>query len=122
MMKQILLFSMAALFIGATVLPRKSDNGKVYYFCDSRALDQNNVTGKQVIQYTGIKTLINNRDSIWKKTYEWATLSHGNCENPSGCTSDLNSYDTYEQAEAELDDVIKNASDTAHFILRKRDF
>lgn len=121
-MKQVLLFSFGALFIGATIIPRKSEKGKIYYFCDSRALDRKNETGRQVIQYSDIKEMANNKDSIRNKMYQWGALAHAQCENTSGCTADINRYDTYEQAREQLDGIIKAASDTSRFILRKRDF
>jgi hypothetical protein len=85
-------------------------------------MDRKNVTGRQVIQYSDIKEMVNNKDTIRNKMYQWGALAHAQCENTSGCTADLNRYDTYEQAREQLDYIIREAGDTSRFILRKRDF
>ncbi len=121
-MNQVLLFSMLSFLFCKPVSLRQIKKDKVFYFCDSGAWDRKDFSNKQVVQYTEIKELDNNIDSIQKITTLWAALAHKQCENVSGCTATLNYYPTYESAKLEYDKIIKSYRDTARFIVKKRDF
>jgi hypothetical protein len=88
-----------------------------YYFCVSHAKE----SGKQIVLYTAIY-LAGDEKTIREKTKNWANLVDNGCENPGGCTSDLNYYTSKEQAEKELMNTKHLYRDSDLYTLKQVEF
>lgn len=115
----------ALLLIAPFLLPVNKFTGNVknektfYYYCDSHSMDPQSVKGKQVILYTEVYKITCEEERISDKTVAWAALVDAACENERGCTSDLNYYETKEEAETRLKETKKHYSDTEKYTLKK---
>jgi hypothetical protein len=107
---------------GSSLIPNRTEvqSKKIsYYFCVSHTISTNSKSQKQNVLYTGIDTIASDEEMISLKTKEWAKYVVDNCRNENGCTSDLNYYQTEEQAETECSKMIMKLSDTAKYIAAK---
>jgi len=90
-----------------------------YYFCDSKPWSGKNLAPKSGILYTEVKKISCDEAAIRALTNEWANLVKSICTNANGCTSDLNSYTSYEEAKKQLDNMLRKYSDTVLYDCRK---
>ena len=95
-----------------------TERKQYYYFVDSKPKPANNFTEKASILYTDVMTVFGNEVELAKLTKEWSDIVRSKCLNPNGCTSDLNSYSTYEQAKTQLDNVLKRYADNKWYEYR----
>ncbi len=94
---------------------------KVFYFCDSKTISPEKLTGKIYISYTGIQELENDSALIWKRTREWSAVTKKGCET-NRCTADLNFYFTHEDAQKQLRNTLQGYADTGKYTVTKLDF
>lgn len=97
-------------------------NNTVYYFCTSRAMSQKEVKEKQYVFYTSIHTIPCDAQKIKALTKAWADKINSDCKNKTGCTSDLNVYNTAAEAEKQLNGFIQMYNDPNKCFLAKEDF
>jgi len=95
-----------------------------YYFCYSHAMNLSmvNPATKQYIQYTEVKSITCEVADLKKKVKEWQALVESNCHNQTGCSSDLNYYETAEKAKMQLQKLQLSYRDTTRYQLQRVDF
>jgi len=107
------------LILAVTLLgqinPVNNSENTFYYFCVSHAKYS---SGKQVILYTKVYQITCEEKNIPEKTKEWATLVEKSCENPTGCTSDLNYYRSKEDAEKQFESTKHLYRDAGKYTLK----
>lgn len=89
-----------------------------YYFCVSHAKSS---SSKQIILYT-IVYQTSDEKNISEKTKAWGSLVDNSCENPGGCTSDLNYYKSKEDAEKQLENTKHLYRNTDQYTIKLVDF
>jgi hypothetical protein len=121
-MKQLLIVSLLSIFSAEPALLPKAEKSKIYFYCQSGTFGKSDFSKTQVIQFTEIKEFIDDDREITKLTAEWANLVNRNCENAPSCSSNLNTYTTYEAAKEQYDNMLKRYADTSLYVLKKRSF
>ena len=93
-----------------------------WYYCSSKPASQV-TTGKAYIFYSEVKKLASSDSAVsWKRVKEWSAYIKAHCNNPGGCSGDLNRASSYEDGQQQLARFLKHYSDTSRFVLIKTDF
>ncbi|MBY0534211.1 MAG: hypothetical protein K2P88_00045 [Chitinophagaceae bacterium] len=112
----LLIFAYFYQFVGTPVndTPRK-----VYYFCTSRASNWTETKDKVFVLYTEIKETTLSEDQLKPLAKKWGAYVDGNCKNEVRCSSDLNTYASFEQAEKELEKFLQYCKEHPNFEVSK---
>jgi len=121
-MKTLLLICLTALISGSGNKEMHKELKTYYYFCNSHSMNRQQVVGKEYILYTKVKKIECEQEYFRKLTNEWGNRANADCKNSLGCTSDLNSYETFEAADNEFKKIEKRYSDTSKYIVKVLDF
>ena len=95
---------------------------KYYYFCVSHSCHNAQMDNTEYIFYTEVKEITCEEAYMKTLSEKWGTYIDNNCMNDNGCTSDLNSYNTYENAKKEFQKTKKLYSDLTKYKCSQVDF
>ena len=109
------------IFISTQFFQDKKPHSKetFYYFCVSHSKSSETNKSKEIILYTSVLEITCEEKEIRQQSTKWGDFVDKNCQNESGCTSDLNYYKTREQAEAEFQKIKEHYRDVQRFVLKK---
>ncbi|MES2333017.1 MAG: N-acetylmuramoyl-L-alanine amidase [Bacteroidota bacterium] len=94
-----------SFFVSApTTYNNLSEKKEYYVFCWSRPHPAD-TSGKKQLIFTVVKKFLWNDNEIRQKADEWGNLVDGICASSSGCTSDLNTYASYDAAQKVMDQI-----------------
>jgi hypothetical protein len=91
-----------------------------YFFCISNGLKVDQIHGYHTILYTKVSTI--EGSEILPKTSLWKNVVNKKCENEFGCSSDLNYYRTWEEANAVLQKFLRYYSSNSTFVVKEVPF
>jgi hypothetical protein len=86
----------------ASIVEKSSDVKTTYYFFFSRPIMDQGSSQNRVIKHTEVLQITGTPDDLSRMADPVFKRIKDECENDAGCTSDLNTYDTREKAEAAL--------------------
>ncbi len=100
--------------------PNNEQDQKTFYkICTSHPQDSSTVKGIQVILYTEVSKLICEEKDIAIYANKWWDIVKMNCENATGCTSEINTFDTEEHAKLGFEKAKEYYKDEKKFVLKK---
>jgi hypothetical protein len=112
----ILYFILPVMLMTAGGAKPTAPKAKLYYFCYSKPMSAANQQGKKYFLYTKIQeaegTLTAHPSA---PLVAWRQLVDKNCKNGTGCSSDVNWYETLLEAKQQLASHIREKQDTAHY-------
>lgn len=121
-MRMLLLISLAAICSNSGIKIEHELVKTYYYYCDSHSMNRQEVVGKEYILYSKVKKIECEQEYFRKLADDWGNKANKECKNSLGCTSDLNSYETFEAADKEFRKIEKRYSDTTKYIVKIIDF
>ncbi|MBK7357645.1 MAG: hypothetical protein IPI45_14135 [Saprospiraceae bacterium] len=110
-MKLLSLLSLLILFTFACSKDLTTSKNIVYYYCSSHKWTKEESKIAYIL-YTDILKINKDEQAIKEKTSDWGNYVKVRCKNTTGCTSDLNIYNSAEEAVArrnEMFDIYKNS-------------
>ena len=121
-MKFIFCILLPLFFIQKPIAGLHIKGEKYYYFCTSWSMKPDEGKGKQYILYADIKEITCEESYFMTLAHQWGDLVNSNCKNSDGCTSDVNSYHTLQEATNRFSKFKEKYNDTSRFIISKLDF
>lgn len=118
-MKPLIFFLFGGLMLFSFRPLHEYSKSTLYYFCISHSMYPQSIKGKQTILYTPVYKFEGEANDISKRVAAWGDYVRKVCENNLGCTSDLNTYPTFESANEQQAKAKEYYSDTTKFILKK---
>jgi hypothetical protein len=112
------------IFISTQFFADKKPHSKetFYYFCVSHSKSSETNKSKEIILYTSVLEIICEEKEIRLQATKWGDFVDKNCQNESGCTSDLNYYPTKEDAEVQFQKMKEHYKNSQKFTLNRVEF
>jgi len=118
----ILLICLTALISNSASREKNLNVKTYYYFCDSHSKDRQELTGKEYILYSKVKKIKCEAEYFTNLAVDWGNKANKECKNSAGCTSDLNWYESFEQANIEFKKIERRYNDTSKYFVKIIDF
>ncbi|MBK7811129.1 MAG: hypothetical protein IPO62_08890 [Saprospiraceae bacterium] len=114
------------LFLALFLLNSCNDSGNTgntsYYFCFSRPINQQEDSSTDYLFYTDVQKITGDEKVIKEKTREWYELIENICKSANGCTSDLNKYNSLQEAETGRNQMLENYKNQNKYNLEMVEF
>lgn len=120
-MKLLTLFTLLAIFTFACHKVLNTSKNIAYYYCSSHKFTFEDSKVNYIL-YTDILKINRDEQVVWEKTNEWQKLVKVRCKNSMGCTADLNTYNSAEEAIARRDEMLGIYKNSEKYQIEKVEF